>query len=173
MKNILRTKRLLIRMLNLDDAHFLVQLLNSPGWLEFIGDRDVKTEDDVKVYLQNGPFVSYEKFGYGLYLVSLLETGKPIGLCGILKRENLDHPDLGFAFLPEFIGKGYAYEAAKGVIQFAGERLKIKTLLAITLPENTSSIRLLEKVGMKYASVVKSPDGKDNLSLYKLELKTE
>lgn len=153
-----------------DDSLFIVQLLNSPGWLKYIGDRGVKTEEDAKLYLQNGPLLSYEKYGFGLYLVDLLEKGDPIGMCGILKRENLEHPDLGFAFLPEFMGKGYAYEAANAVIQFAGKRLKIKTLLAITLPENLNSIKLLEKVGMKYDGVVKSPYGKDNLTLYKMEL---
>lgn len=171
MKNILRTERLIIRKLTFDDSLFIVQLLNSPGWLKYIGDRGVKTEEDAKLYLQNGPLLSYEKYGFGLYLVMLLETGDPIGMCGILKRENLEHPDLGFAFLPEFTGKGYAYEAANAVIQFAGQRLEIKTLLAITLPENLNSIKLLEKVGMKYDGVVKSPDGKDNLNLYKMELK--
>ena len=170
MKNILRTERLIIRKLTFDDSLFIVQLLNSPGWLKYIGDRGVKTEEDAKLYLQNGPLLSYEKYGFGLYLVMLLETGDPIGMCGILKRENLEHPDLGFAFLPEFTGKGYAYEAANAVIQFAGQRLEIKTLLAITLPENLNSIKLLEKVGMKYDGVVKSHDGKDNLNLYKMEL---
>ena len=173
MKNILRTERLIIRKLTFDDSLFIVQLLNSPGWLKYIGDRGVKTEEDAKLYLQNGPLLSYEKYGFGLYLVMLLETGDPIGMCGILKRENLEHPDLGFAFLPEFTGKGYAYEAANAVIQFAGQRLEIKTLLAITLPENLNSIKLLEKVGMKFDGEVKSPDGKDSLNLYNLELKTD
>ncbi|WP_373496870.1 GNAT family N-acetyltransferase [Aquiflexum sp.] len=173
MKNILRTERLIIRKLNLEDCTFIVKLLNSPGWLRYIGDREVKTKTDAIIYLQNGPLLSYEKYGYGLYLVGLIETGNPIGMCGILKRDSLEHPDLGFAFLPEFIGKGFAYEAAKGVVQFAREQLKIKNLLAITLPENSSSIKLLEKLGMKYEGVVKSPDGKENLNLYKLELKND
>lgn len=171
MENILRTERLIIRKLTFDDSLFIVQLLNSPGWLKYIGDRGVKTEEDAKLYLQNGPLLSYEKYGFGLYLVDLLEKGDPIGMCGILKRENLEHPDLGFSFLPKFMGKGYAYEAANAVIQFAGQRLEIKTLLAITLPENLNSIKLLEKVGMKYDGVVRSPDGKDILNLYKMELK--
>jgi RimJ/RimL family protein N-acetyltransferase len=171
MENILLTERLIIRKLNLEDRTFIVKLLNSPGWLRYIGDRGVKTEEDAKVYLQNGPLLNYEENGFGLYLVGLLETGGPIGMCGILKRDSLEHPDLGFAFLPEFMGKGYAYEASDAVIQYAGEQLGIKTLLAITLPENASSIKLLEKVGMKYNGEVKSPDGKDALNLYKLELK--
>ncbi len=153
-----------------DESLFIVQLLNSPGWLKYIGDRGVKTEKDAKLYLQNGPLLSYEKYGFGLYLVGLLETGEPIGMCGLLKRDSLEHPDLGFAFLPEFMGKGYAYEAANAVVVYAREHLRIKTLLAITMPENATSIKLLEKIGMKYSGVVKFPDSKDNLNLYKLEL---
>jgi [ribosomal protein S5]-alanine N-acetyltransferase len=173
MKNIMITERLLIRKLTFDDSRFIVKLLNSPGWLRYIGDRGVKTEEDAKVYLQNGPLLSYEENGFGLYLVGLLETGEPIGMCGILKRDSLVHPDLGYSLLPEFTGKGYAYEAANAVVLYAREQLRIKTLLAITMPENATSIKLLEKVGMKYNGVVKSPDGKDNLNLYKLELKTD
>jgi [ribosomal protein S5]-alanine N-acetyltransferase len=173
MEHSLKTERLILRKLTFDDSSFIVKLLNSPGWLRYIGDRGVKTEEDAKVYLQNGPLLSYEENGFGLYLVGLLESGNPIGMCGILKRDSLEHPDLGFAFLPEFIGKGYAYEAANAVVQYAGEQLGIKTLLAITLPENATSIKLLEKVGMKYNGEVKSPDGKDSLNLYKLELKTD
>ncbi len=170
MEHILKTERLILRKLNFYDSLFIVKLLNSPGWIEFIGDRGVKTEEDAKVYLQNGPLLSYEKNGFGLYLVELLETGDPIGMCGILKRDNLEHPDLGFAFLPEFMGKGYAYEAADAVVKYAREQFRIDTLLAITMPENATSIKLLEKVGMIYDGVVKPPDGKDNLNLYKKEL---
>lgn len=170
MENILLTERLIIRKLNLEDRTFIVKLLNSPGWLRYIGDRGVKTEEDAKVYLQNGPLLSYEKNGFGLYLVELLETGDPIGMCGILKRDSLEHPDLGFAFSPEFMGKGYAYEAADAVVNFARKQFGIETLLAITMPENATSIKLLGKVGMKYHGMVKSPYGKDNLNLYKMEL---
>jgi [ribosomal protein S5]-alanine N-acetyltransferase len=116
MKHIMITERLLIRKLTFDDSSFIVKLLNSPGWLRYIGDRGVKTEEDAKVYLQNGPLLSYEENGFGLYLVGLLETGEPIGMCGILKRDSLVHPDLGYSLLPEFTGKGYAYEAANAVV---------------------------------------------------------
>lgn len=170
MKIFLKTERLFIRKLDIDDCSFIVRLLNSPGWLEYIGDRGVRTIEDAKAYLQNGPLLSYERNGFGLYLVELLETGEPIGMCGILKRDSLEQPDLGFAFLPELMGKGYAYEAANAVVRYAREQLRIKTLLAITLPENATSIKLLEKVGMKYGGAVKSPDGKDTLNLYKLGL---
>ncbi|SMD46197.1 Protein N-acetyltransferase, RimJ/RimL family [Aquiflexum balticum DSM 16537] len=173
MEHSLKTERLILRKLTFYDSIFIVKLLNSPGWIEFIGDRGVRTEEDAKGYLQNGPLLSYEKNGFGLYLVELLETGDPIGMCGILKRDNLEHPDLGFAFLPEFMGKGYAYEAADAVVKYARKQLRIETLLAITLPENATSIKLLGKLGMKYDGVVKSPDSKENLNLYKLELKTD
>jgi [ribosomal protein S5]-alanine N-acetyltransferase len=170
MEHSLKTERLILRKLNLEDSLFIVELLNSPGWLKFIGDRGVKTEEDAKLYLQNGPLLSYEINGFGLYLVELLETGDPIGMCGILKRGSLENPDLGFAFLPEFMGKGYAYEAAKAVVNYGREQLRIETLLAITMSENATSIKLLGKVGMKYHGMVKSPYSKDNLNLYKIDL---
>ena len=173
MEHILRTERIIIRELTFDDSPFIVKLLNSPGWLRYIGDRGVGTIEEAKVYLKNGPLLSYERNGFGLYLIGLLETGDPIGMCGILKRDSLKHPDLGFAFLPEYMGKGFAYEAANAVVLYAKEQLRIKTLLAITMPENAASIKLLEKVGMKYDGDVKSPDGKDNLNLYKLKLLEE
>lgn len=173
MKNSLQTERLQIRKLTLKDSNFIVQLLNSPGWLKYIGDRGVSTLEDAKIYLQNGPLLSYKKHGFGLYMVELLSANVPIGICGILQRDYLVHPDLGFAFLPEFTGKGYAFEAAKAVIQFAGKQLDVKELLAITLPGNTTSIKLLEKAGMKYQEMVKSQDGTESLKLFSLKLNEE
>jgi len=173
MEIILQTKRLLLRELNLNDSPFIVKLLNSPSWLKYIGDRGVKSEEDAKVYLQNGPLLSYEKHGFGLYLVELLSSKVPIGMCGILKRDSLEHPDLGFAFLSEYTGQGYAFEIANATVSYAKDKIGISTLFAITLPHNRSSIRLLEKIGMKYIDIVKSPDGKDDLNLYRLELKEE
>lgn len=170
MEHILKTERLIIRKLTFDDSIFIVKLLNSPGWLRYIGDRGVRTGEDAKGYLQNGPLLSYEKNGFGLYLVALLETGESIGICGILKRDSLDHPDLGYSLLPEFMGKGYAYEATDAVVKYAREKLRIETLLAITIPENATSIKLLGKLGMKFHGMVKSPEGKENLNLYCLEM---
>lgn len=146
---ILETKRLRLREFTLDDTRFIIELLNSPGWIEFIGDRNVKTEEQAIQYLQNGPLKSYLQNGYGLSMVET-KDGQPIGMCGILKRETLENPDIGFAFLKEFTGKGYAYEIANATLSYAMSNLKIPKISAITLPNNIRSCRLLEKIGMKF-----------------------
>lgn len=145
---ILETKRLRLRKFTLNDTKFIIELLNSPGWIEFIGDRNIKTEEQAITYLQNGPMKSYVQNGYGLSMVETKE-GIPIGMCGIINRDTLEHPDIGFAFLEEFTGKGYAYEIASATLSYAMNTLKISKIVAITLPRNTRSIKLLEKIGMK------------------------
>ncbi len=166
MDSIIETERLILREFTFDDTKFILDLLNSPGWLEFIGDRNVKTENDAKEYLQNGPMKSYSENGFGLSMVELKSTKIPIGMCGILRRDSLEHPDIGFAFLPEFTGKGYAFEIANATIAFAKNKLKIKTIHAITLPRNKTSIKLLTKIGMKFVKPIFLPNDKDELMLY-------
>jgi RimJ/RimL family protein N-acetyltransferase len=146
---VLETQRLRLREFTLDDTKFIIELLNSPGWIEFIGDRNVRTEEQAIQYLQNGPLKSYVQNGYGLSMVET-KDGQPIGMCGILKRETLENPDIGFAFLKQFTGKGYAYEIANATLSHALSHLKIPKVSAITLPNNVRSIRLLEKIGMKF-----------------------
>jgi RimJ/RimL family protein N-acetyltransferase len=160
------TERLILRPLNLNDIPFIIQLLNSPGWLAYIGDRNVKSEEQALQYLQNGPLKSYKENGYGLSLVERKEDGQAIGMCGIIKREGLDHPDIGFAFLPEFEGKGYAYEIAAATLHYATEQLKLSRITAITLPNNTRSIRLLEKIGLRVIGTTRLPNSEEDLLLY-------
>lgn len=167
-KYILETERLRLRELALSDAPFIVELVNSPGWLKYIGDRNIKTIDQAKTYLENGPIKSYYDNGFGLWLAETKDTNTPIGMCGILKRETLDHPDLGFAFLPEFIGKGYGFEAATATVVFAKNTLNLQVLSAITAPYNQKSIRLLEKVGMKFSKRICFPNNLDELLLYQM-----
>ncbi len=166
MDHILKTERLVLREFSFDDAGFIVQLLNSPGWIKFIGDRNVKTEEQAKVYLEKGPLKSYRENGYGLSLVLINRTGEKVGMCGILKRDNLDSPDIGFAFLPEYSGKGYAFEIANATVQFAREELDLPVLSAITLPHNKSSIKLLEKLGMKFVKAFSFENNPDVLLHY-------
>lgn len=161
----IKTKRLRLELLNSNDTKFILELLNSPGWLEFIGDRGVKTEDDALNYIQNGPLSDFEKHGFCLFKVVLAETNAPIGMCGLLKRDFLDHPDIGFAFLGEYGGHGYALESSEGVLSWAREQLGIEKVLAITLAENKRSIGLLEKLGLSYERMVQYPDGA-SLCLY-------
>jgi RimJ/RimL family protein N-acetyltransferase len=166
MKQILETDRLRLREFNNEDTAFIISLLNSEGWLKFIGDRNVRTPDQARAYLENGPLKSYLANGYGLSLVERKEDNKPIGMCGILNRDTLENPDVGFAFLPEFNGNGYALEIVTATMAFAKEKLNIPKVLAITLPNNARSISLLKKIGFTFKKTIRSPDGTQNLSLY-------
>ena len=144
MKPILETERLTLREANLDDAAFLLELLNSPGWLQYIGDRGVKNLADARQYLSNRILKSYTDHGFGLYLMVRKEDQVSLGMCGLIRREGLGDIDIGFALLPEYMGQGYAFEAAAAVMAYARDDLKLERIVAITLPVNTNSIRLLE-----------------------------
>ena len=161
----IRTARLILRRFTLDDADFIVQLVNDPDWLRNIGDRNVRTLDDARGYLAKGPLALYERLGFGLYLVALKETGERIGMCGLVKRDGLDHVDIGFAFLPAWRGKGFAEEAARAVLEHARE-LGLEKVVAIVAPGNVPSIRLLEKIGMRAAAPVRLPRGGEAVLLY-------
>lgn len=166
MKYILETERLRLRKFTTADTGFIIALLNSPGWLAYIGDRNVKTEEDAMTYLQNGPLKSYKQNGYGLSLVELKESRLPIGMCGIIKRPDLEYPDIGFAFMPEFTGQGYAYEVATATLMYAKNKLGLEQILAITLPSNERSIRLLEKLGLTYSRIYHFPATNEELLLF-------
>jgi RimJ/RimL family protein N-acetyltransferase len=165
---IIATERLLLRPFTLENSDFILELLNTEGWIKYIGDRNVKTTEQAREYLENGPLKSYQTNGFGLSLVQLKANNKPIGMCGLIKRDYLDHPDIGFAFLPNYTGKGYAYEVAKRTIQYAMNELQKENILAITLPENSSSIRLLVKLGFKYDKNFITKDTNEELLLYSL-----
>ena len=147
---VLETKRLNLRRFTLDDAPFVLTLLNEPSFLRYIGDKKVRNLDDARQYISNGPRASYERHGFGLYQVELKDSHAPIGMCGLLKRDELPDPDVGFAFLPDYWNKGFAREAATAVLSDARERLKLNRVLAIVNPDNDASIRLLEKLGFSF-----------------------
>jgi len=155
-----------IREFNVLDTDFIIKLLNTQGWLQFIGDRNVRTDDQARNYLENGPLKSYAANGFGLWMTELKHDATPVGMCGLLKRDYLEHPDIGFAFMPEFSGKGYAYEAATATMSYAKNILKMPVVDAITLKENLNSINLLEKIGMKFQRSVRVPGDLDKLLLY-------
>lgn len=163
---LLETARLRLRQLTRDDAGFILELLNDASFIRNIGDKGVRSEYDAIRYISTGPTASYELHGFGLWAVELRSSGEPIGLCGLLKREELDDVDLGYAFLPAFRSIGYAAEAAEGVIDFARARLGLGRIVAITLPGNQSSIRVLEKNGFRFERTVRLTDDGDELSLY-------
>lgn len=168
MGQILETERLRLRELNHNDAGFIVKLLNSPGWLQYIGDRKVRTEAQAKTYLDNGPIKSYSDNGFGLYMVETKHSNTSIGMCGILKRDTLDFPDIGFAFLPAYSGFGYAREIASATLDYARDTLHLPKLLAITKPDNQRSIDLLKHIGLIYITTLQSPD-KEELLLFSID----
>ncbi|WP_242083110.1 GNAT family N-acetyltransferase [Aestuariivivens sediminis] len=147
---IVKTKRLHISKIVLKDAAFFLQLMNTPGFLKYIGDRNIKTIADAKAYLKSGLLKSYKVHGFGYYKLTLKEEpDRPIGIVGILKRDVLEHPDVGFALLPEYERLGYSYEASIEILKLAKDRFNLKKITAITNPDNDKSIKLLEKLGLK------------------------
>lgn len=168
----LSTERLQLREFVVEDAEFIIELLNQPSFIRFIGDKQVRTIDDAKKYLRSGPIDSYRRHGFGLYLVQLRDNQQPIGMCGVLKRESLPDPDLGFAFVPDYWGKGYAFEAASAVLHQAGEIFRLPRVLAITNPDNDSSLKLLEKLGFQFERVTKMSSDADQVKLFSLKFDT-
>jgi RimJ/RimL family protein N-acetyltransferase len=149
------TARLRLRQLALDDAGFILELVTDPLWLRFIGDRGVHDVESARRYLESGPLEMYRSQGFGLWLVERRADAAPIGICGVLKRDSLDGPDLGFAFLPAYRGRGYAREAAAATLQHARQQLGIQRVLAITSPENLASANVLRSVGMRFEQSIR------------------
>jgi len=162
---VIETARLRIRRLTPADALFIVSLLNDPAFLRYIGDRGVRSVDDAVAYIEKGPVSSHARFGFGLDAVVDRSTGEPMGICGLLKRDELDAPDVGFAFLPSFRGRGYAREAAAAVLDDAAARLAIPRVLAIVQADNEASIALLERLEFRFERMTNSPKG-ESLRLY-------
>jgi ribosomal-protein-alanine N-acetyltransferase len=157
---VIETDRLVLRHFALDDAAFILRLLNEPSFIAHIADRGVRTLEQAAGYLVDGPLKSYEAHGHGLYLVALKATGEPMGMCGLLRREQFAHADLGYAFVPEFWSRGYAFESASATVRFGRETLGMETLLAIVSPTNAASIGLLQKLGFAFSHTVQMrPDG--------------
>ena len=163
---VLETDRLSLRHLEAADAAFMLQLLNDPSFIRNIGDRGVRSEEQALRYTREGPVASYARHGYGLYLVELLESGESIGICGLVKRDYLDDPDIGFAFLPEYGRRGYGFESAVAVKTYALETLRVPRLLAITSQDNVASIRLLEKIGLVFDRMISPPGRAEVLRLF-------
>ena len=147
-----------MRRLALDDAAFILELLNEPAFLQNIGDRGARTLTDARRYIARGPVASYRKFGFGLYLVELKDSGAPIGICGLLKRDWLKDVDIGFAFLRRYWSQGYARESAAAVMHYGWTTLRLKRIVAITKPTNQASIALLEKLGLRFEKIIAQPD---------------
>jgi RimJ/RimL family protein N-acetyltransferase len=165
---ILETKRLIVRELDaIDDAEFILDLLNQPSFIRFIGDRGVRTVAESRDFIENRYRQSYRDNGFGLYAVDLKgEPATQIGICGFVRRPGLDEPDIGFAFLPQYEGFGYAFESAEAVLEHGREVLDIQQVMAITTVDNEGSVRLLTKLGFEFSELVVLPGSDDQLNLF-------
>jgi ribosomal-protein-alanine N-acetyltransferase len=164
------TSRLSLREITTDDAAFILRLLNDPAFLQFVGDKQVCDLESAKNYILEGPVASYKTHGFGLYLVELIDSGEPIGMCGIIKREFLDHAEIGFAMMPEYRRKGYGFEAAQVTLDFAREELQLRRIVAITAENNDPSIKLLEKLSLGFDKLIDLPSGDKKIKLYARDL---
>jgi RimJ/RimL family protein N-acetyltransferase len=162
---LLETERLSLNHLTLEDAPFILELLNQPSFIKNIGDRGVRSLADAQRYIQDGPLSSYQKHGFGLYRVDLKEQRIPIGMCGLLKRDSLPDVDIGYAFLERFHAQGYGYEAASAVMEHS-RVLGLKRVLAIVSPDNDGSIRVLEKIGLCFDKLMRMPGEDHDVKLF-------
>jgi RimJ/RimL family protein N-acetyltransferase len=163
---VLRTERLILRHLTEDDAPFVLELLNEPGFIDNIGDREVRDLDGARRYVTEGAGESYRKYGYGLWATVLKASGEPIGICGLVKREGLEDADIGYAFLARHWGRGYAKEAAAAVLDHARRVIGLPRVVAITKPANTGSIAVLEKIGLRFEGMIQLPGHEDENSYF-------
>ncbi|WP_430408990.1 GNAT family N-acetyltransferase [Kordia sp.] len=158
MKKIFETERLMLREFTQKDAAFVLQLVNSPSWLKFIGDRNITTIEVATQYIKNNLMLSYEINYFGLWLVSLKDTGIPIGMCGLVNRDYLENIDIGFALLPKYERKGYMYEATKATMNYGKKVIGIDKIVAITDTKNVASIGLLNKIGLQFEKKLQLSD---------------
>ncbi len=166
---VIETDRLHLREMSGADADFMLAILNDPDFIRYIGDRGVRTQDQAQNYLADRVLKSYAEHGFGMYAVERKTDRTTVGICGLVRRENLDAPDIGFAFLPEFRNAGYGLESAAAVLKFALETLRIDRVLAIATPDNRASNVLLERLGMRLEQVTRSTEDDVELNLYVYE----
>ena len=169
MKIVLQTERLRLRRMTPDDAAFMLGLLNDPAWHRFIGDRGIRTVEGARDYIIKGPMDMVARLGFGFDVVELIENSCPIGVCGLAKRDFLDEVDIGYAFLPQYGGHGYAFEAARAVLGHAKE-LGLQHIVATVRPDNCASIRLLEKLGLRFERTIQAPDTARELQLFAMDI---
>jgi RimJ/RimL family protein N-acetyltransferase len=166
---VLETERLSLREMTLDDAAFLLHILNDADFLQYVGDRGIRSIDDARAYLLRGPIDSYRRHGYGMYLAVLKADESVVGLCGLVRRQELPEPDIGFAFLPQYRSRGYASEATAAILEYGSGVLALPRILAIATPDNLPSNRVLQKAGMRLDGAVRLPGDDDDLNLYVYE----
>ena len=162
---VLETERLVLREITVDDAEFILRLMNDASYLKYIGDKGVRSVADAERFIEDIAMKSYRENGFGHYIVELKEDGTPIGTCGYVKRAELEDPDIGFAFLPEYGKKGYALESAGAVLDYGIEKLGFRKVSAITTQDNENSGRLLAKLGFSFSRLIEMPNG-EKLKLF-------
>jgi RimJ/RimL family protein N-acetyltransferase len=167
----LETARLVLRRLEFDDAPFVMALLNEPSFIQNIGDRGVRSLEDAKRYLREGPMAMYDRYGFGLWHTALKSDGTPVGMCGLLQREHFKDPDVGYAFFPEYWGRGFAFEAAEATLRHGLAKFGMKRVIATVAVGNTGSIRVLEKLGMEFERLYEDKPGERPVRLYGRTLK--
>jgi len=164
------TERLILKPTNENDVEFIFELLNSPKWMQYIGDRNVKTVEEAQNYIRQRMLPQLEKLGFSNYTAIRKEDNAKIGTCGLYDREGMEETDIGFAFLPQYEKKGYAYEAARKILTEAKSSFGLERLCAFTTKDNYSSQKLLEKLGLKASGTITIPNDDEELLLYKIEL---
>lgn len=163
---ITETARLRIRELTVDDAEFILGLVNEPSFLEHIGDKGVRTVEEAKAFILGGPWANHRDRGFGQFMVELKDDGVPIGVCGVLYRDQLEVSDVGGAFLPEFQRRGFGHEAAQAVMQYGRSSLGLDRIVGLTSKKNVASIKLLAKLGMSFEKMVTMSDDDEGTALY-------
>ena len=167
--NVYETERLIIRPMSLDDADLILELYNMPNFIKFIGDRNINSLADAENYIQAKFLPQFEKLGFGNYLIELKEGNVKIGGVGIFEREGLDIVDIGFSVLERFEGKGYMFEAAQKVKSIGMDDFGLSKISAITLKDNFSSQKLIERLGLKFQKYVTLPNENEELMYYETE----
>lgn len=162
----IETARLRLRRAIVADAGFILELLNEPGWLRFIGDRGVRTLEDAEGYIARAMLASYEQYGFGLFVTEVVPSSESIGICGLIRREGWEEVDLGFALLSRHCGQGYAREAASATLADGHGAFGFSRIVAVTNPDNLPSIRVLESIGMTCEGATRLPNGEHELLLY-------
>lgn len=163
---VMETARLRLREMQDSDAAFILELLNDPGFLENIGDKGVRTLDDAVAYMRNGPVASYAANGFGLYTVELRGSDAAIGICGLVRRETLPHADIGYAFLPQHRGHGYAVEAARATLDYGHREFLLDPILAIVSVGNDSSMRVLNRIGLQQTGLISLAENAPEVAMF-------
>ena len=166
---ILKTERLLLRRMTPADNDFILELLNGPKWMKYIGSRDIDTLEQAREYLETRVIPNYEALGFGFYIIERLEDQVRVGNCGLTLRDGMEHADIGYSLLDQYEGHGYAYEAARAILQYGFEVYKLKHIEAMVTAENERSLHLLRKLGMHYKNLIKLPDDNEELMLFGID----